>query len=214
MCNLIFEMNLRIMYKPKKLISQLLHLFEVRHISNSGRVVYLTFDDGPESGITEFILETLKQYGYKATFFCRGDNAQANTSLLQLIIQEGCAVGNHTFSHIHAFKTSTSSYISNVERADEVLHTSLFRPPWGAMTFSTFFHLHRRYKIIYWNRISGDTDLNNFNKERNLANLKKTQSGDIVLFHCCHRHEKETKQILPEYLKWLHEQKYECKVIK
>lgn len=195
-------------------VSKLLHLLEVRKINNDNNVVYLTFDDGPEPGITEYILNLLKKYDFQATFFCRGDNGEKYPLLLQSIRNGGNAVGNHTYNHIKAFNVKSSEYIMDVEKANSILHSTLFRPPWGVMTLPVFFQLNRKFRIIYWNRISGDTDMERFDKKCNLERLKKeTKAGDIILFHCCQRHEKETREILPDYIEWLSSHGFLAKAI-
>lgn len=196
-------------------INRFLHLFEVRRVPCIGKEICLTFDDGPEENITEFVLDTLRQYQAKATFFCRGDNAEKHPDLLKAIVSDGHALGNHTYSHINSFNTPTNEYIADVGKADKLLHAHLFRPPWGSITLPAFIKLARKYKIVYWSLMSGDTNLDKFNLEDSMARLKKlTQPGDVVLFHCCHKHEKETRLLLPLYMKWLQEQGYTMEVMK
>lgn len=197
------------------IINRVLHLFEVRRIKTKEKVIFLTFDDGPEPNITEFILEELRKYKAKATFFCKGKNAEKYSDLLEKIKKDGHMLGNHTYSHISGLNTQTEKYVEDVEKADEIIDSNLFRPPWGSINISTFFKLMRKYKIVYWSLISGDTDLDKFNKEKSLNKLKsKTCSGDIVLFHFCMRHENETKALLPEYLDWLYKNGYHSEAIK
>ena len=62
--------------------------------------VYLTFDDGPTPGITEWILKTLAGYGVRATFFCLGKNVEQHPDLYRAIADAGHKVGNHSYSHI------------------------------------------------------------------------------------------------------------------
>lgn len=196
-------------------INRVLHLFEIRRINAKQDAVYLTFDDGPESGITEFVLEELGKYQFKATFFCRGDNAEKYPDLLKRITEEGHALGNHTYSHINSFDTPTAEYAADVERANLVLNTKLFRPPWGSITLSAFIKLVKKYKFVYWSLTSGDTGLQSFNKKRAFERITRdTQTGDVVLFHCCQKHAKETKQLLPDYLEWLSAKGYHSEVIK
>ena len=202
------------MKKLTQYINKALHLFEVMRIKTKEKVVYLTFDDGPEEGITEFVLDELTKYDFKATFFCRGDNAVRSPVLLERIKSEGHAVGNHTYSHIKGFDTPSGHYVEDVNRANEVLKTHLFRPPWGAVTLSQFLKLKRHYKIIYWSLMSGDTEGDKFVPEKAFNKLKnKTQKGDVVLFHFCKKHENETKQILPVYLQWLNDNGYISRAI-
>lgn len=188
----------------KKIINRLLKYFQVSHIPTREKVVYLTFDDGPEPGICEFVLDELRKYGFKATFFCRGDNAKQYPELLSRIINEGHSIGNHTYSHLHAYSTSSKQYLDDIKRANQVLHSTLLRPPFGSLTLTTWLSLKSKYKIIYWSLVSGDSNLKSFDFEQSYQNLiNNTSSGDIVLFHFCKLHEKETRIILPVYCKWL-----------
>ena len=196
-----------------KIINKFIRHYEVDRIKTAGNVVYLTFDDGPEPGITGFVLDELGKYGFKATFFCRGDNAEKHPELLEQLRTEGHAIGNHTYSHLHAYNVSAKEYLNDVEKADRVLHTSLFRPPHGSLTFRTWWRLRKR-TIVFWSLNSGDSDMERFDYENSMSRLKsKTKPGGVVLFHFCHKHENETKKILPAYLKWLSENGLEGKAM-
>lgn len=176
--------------------------------------IYLTFDDGPEPGITEFVLDELKKYGVKGTFFCKGENCIKFPELFKRIIEEGHAVANHTYSHINGLETPCKDYIENVEKCELSTKSHIFRPPWGKLTLKQYFKLSKEYKVVLWNIASGDTDLSNFDLEKSLLSLQSnTRKGSVVLFHFCNLHEKETKQILPEYLKFLAENKYKTQKI-
>lgn len=168
--------------------------------------IYITFDDGPEPGITEFVIEELKRYNVKATFFCCGKNCHDYPELFNRIIGEGHSVANHTHSHISGYSTSTYDYIENVEKCEEYLGTNTFRPPWGALTFKLYNILKKKYRIIYWDLSSDDAVLKKFNINKAIYNLShNSKPGSIVLFHFCKKHENETKQILPLYLKYIKE---------
>lgn len=198
----------------KRIFNRILKFFEIGHITSEGNVVYVTFDDGPEPGITEFVLDELDKYGMKATFFCKGENAVKNPDLFRQLIERGHAIGNHTYSHINSFENSSKDYERDVMKADNVLHTQLFRPPWGCLTFSAYLRLRKHFKIIYWSQESGDTQLTNFNLDKNFSRLISwTKAGDIILFHFCKRHEHETRELLPLYLKWLSDNHYISKSI-
>ncbi len=95
--------------------------------------VYLTFDDGPIPESTPFILETLRKYNIKATFFMVGENVLRNHDLYNQIVAEGHQIGNHTFNHIGAFKHRVISYVLNTNKANDIIHAHLFRPPHGWM---------------------------------------------------------------------------------
>jgi peptidoglycan/xylan/chitin deacetylase (PgdA/CDA1 family) len=199
----------------KKVISKYLKRYEIKSIPSEGKVVYLTFDDGPEPGITEFVLEELKKYGFRGTFFCRGDNAENNPDLLSKLREEGHAIANHTYSHLHAYDAPANDYLADVEKADSILHTNLFRPPHGCLTLKTWLGLQKKFRIVYWAINSEDSANEKFNFQHAIGNLKSnTKSGDVVLFHFCHKHQKETQQLLPIYLKWLNDNGYNAEVIK
>lgn len=198
----------------RKLRSGLIHRMSMLQLKSKGRLkgkaVFLTFDDGPESGITEFVLDELAKHNAKATFFCAGKNIEKYPELLERILAEGHSIGSHTYSHINAHRVTCRQYLDDVKRFDEQVNTPLFRPPWGALTLRTFFSLRKKKDVVLWHLSSNDFLLERFNLSHSLEQLKKgTKQGVIVLFHFCHRHENETRQILPLYLDWLDSQGYE-----
>ena len=199
----------------KRIINKIIQQFEVKSIPTKEKVIYLTFDDGPEPSILDFVLSELDKYSFKATFFCRGDNAERYPHLLELLQQKGHSIGNHTFSHLNAFSTPAAEYAADAERADSILHTPLFRASYGRLTFGTWLKLRKKFRFIYWSLNSGDSDLNRYDHMQALSNLKtKTKGGDIVLFHFCQRHEQETRRLLPEYLEWLYNSGYKSQAIR
>ena len=117
--------------------------------------VYLTFDDGPIPESTPFILETLRKYNIKATFFMVGENVLRHHDLYNQIVAEGHQVGNHTFNHIGAFKHHVISYVLNTNKANDIIHAHLFRPPHGWMRPSGLVaapHL----QVIMWDVVTRD----------------------------------------------------------
>ena len=92
-----------------------------------GDAVYLTFDDGPHPQITPWVLDLLNEFNVKATFFCIGRNVMLYPEVYQRIINEGHSVGNHTYNHVNGWKTDTASFIKEVEEAEKVIKSSLFR---------------------------------------------------------------------------------------
>ena len=118
--------------------------------------VYLTFDDGPTPGVTEMILEQLAKYGAKATFFCLGKNAEMHPELFQRIVAEGHRIGNHTYSHQKGWRMSLEGYLEDVEFANNLLHTDLFRPPYGQITPTQARRLSEHYNLIMWDVLSQD----------------------------------------------------------
>jgi peptidoglycan/xylan/chitin deacetylase (PgdA/CDA1 family) len=99
--------------------------------SAEGKKIYLSFDDGPHAAATPFVLDELKKYNAKASFFCIGKNVIAETALYKRILQEGHRVGNHTYNHLNGWKTDNKIYLQNIEKARELIDSDLFRPPYG-----------------------------------------------------------------------------------
>ncbi len=100
-------------------------------IPNSENKVFLTFDDGPDPEGTPRILDILAKYDAKATFFCLGRQVEKYPTLFERILKEGHAVGNHTYSHLNGWTTANEKYFEDIERANEIIGSKLFRPPYG-----------------------------------------------------------------------------------
>lgn len=150
------------------------------------KVIYLSFDDGPHAQATPFVLDQLKNYGAKASFFCIGKNVVSHPHLYERILAEGHAVGNHTYQHVNGWRTANEHYFSEVRQTAAVVQSGLFRPPYGRITRAQASQLQsEKYgmKVIMWDVLSGDFDTA-ISGERCLANvLKHTRDGSIVVFH-------------------------------
>ena len=153
------------------------------HGSRKDKTIYLTFDDGPIPEVTPFVLDVLKKYEIKATFFCVGENISKNTSLFDRLKQEGHAIGNHTHNHLKGWNQRDEHYLDNVAKCQLHTNTQLFRPPYGRAKRSQLRELTKHYKIIMWDVLSGDFDLK-LSPKKCLDNvLKNTRNGSIIVFH-------------------------------
>ena len=101
---------------------------------NKKDCVYLTFDDGPEEKTTMWLLEFLKKEDIKATFFCLGKQIESYPDLFQEILNNGHAIGNHTYNHEKGSHTSCKKYINSIKKTDVLMNSTLFRPPYGRLT--------------------------------------------------------------------------------
>lgn len=148
------------------------------------KVLYLSFDDGPHPTATPYVLDTLKQFNAKATFFCIGKNVVEQKDIYQRIINEGHKAGNHTFNHLNGWKTKDREYIDNVTEAAKHIDSRLFRPPYGRINRFKINLLEKAgYKIIMWDVLSGDFDIKE-TKEQCAANvILQARPGSIVVFH-------------------------------
>jgi peptidoglycan/xylan/chitin deacetylase (PgdA/CDA1 family) len=170
------------------------------HVNNTTRCIYLTFDDGPIPIVTPFVLNILKQYNAKATFFCIGDNVHKHPEIFEQVKSDGHSIGNHTYNHLKGWDTDDQTYLNNFLQADKLLNTTLFRPPYGRMKRSQVKLLKEAkpgLDIIMWSVLSGDFDIS-LKPEKCLDNvLKNTGSGDIVLFHDSLKARERMEYVLP-----------------
>jgi peptidoglycan/xylan/chitin deacetylase (PgdA/CDA1 family) len=182
----------------KKLYPQL-----VWNLDRTQPVIYLTFDDGPIPVVTPFVLKTLKQFEAKATFFCIGDNVQKHADIFKQVQANGHAIGNHTFNHLKGWKTEDEVYIQNFKQADQLLNTSLFRPPYGRIRRSQIEHLialKPKLQIIMWDVLSGDFDMSLKPADCLKNVLKYTGNGAIVVFHDSLKAFNRLEYVLPRAL--------------
>lgn len=173
------------------------------------RTVYLTFDDGPIPEVTPWVLDTLDHYGVKATFFCVGENVQRNPELFQELLRRGHSVGNHTMNHMQGAKVSTKVYLHNVFQANELIHSSLFRPPHGLLRWAQSKVLRSRFAIIMYDLVSHDYS-RKLTGEQVFENVKHfARNGSIIVFHDSLKAEKNMKYALPRSIEWLRNEGYE-----
>ncbi len=170
------------------------------HIPTEEKVLYLTFDDGPIPEVTPWVLDTLRSYNAKASFFCVGENIMKYPDVFQKVKTEGHAIGNHTFNHLSGWDTDNLEYFHNVRHCARLTKSPLFRPPYGRLTPKQTQFLTRHYNIVMWDVLSGDFDLN-ITKEECLRNVvSSTRRGSIVVFHDSLKAAERMKYALPKVL--------------
>lgn len=172
-----------------------------------GKYLYLTFDDGPVPGPTEFVLDTLQHYGGHATFFCIGENIKKHPEVLKKIMDAGHTIGNHTYNHLNGWKTSTDDYKLNVNRCEEQIEkhrltgekTNLFRPPYGRITRDQIKVL-TEFKIIMWDVLSMDYNINLVSEKCLKNTIHVCHPGSIIIFHDSYKAEKNLTFVLPRLM--------------
>ena len=175
------------------------------HIVKNANSVYLTFDDGPHPTITPFVLKLLKKYNAKATFFCIGKNVELYPEIFQQIIDEGHSVGNHTHNHLNGWKTTNEEYFNNIDLANVHIHSKLFRPPYGRITSSQVKGIHKFFpelKIIMWDILTGDFDVNLSPEKCFQLSIKKVKEGSIIVFHDSEKAFARLEYALPKFLQY------------
>lgn len=193
-------------------VPRAVQLFFPKRIWNwdfSEQQVYLTFDDGPVLGVTDFVLNELAKRDLKATFFMVGDNLGKYPTLGKEVLDAGFRIGNHTFNHLNGWKTDDEEYLKNIQAFDKELEnslgiqTELFRPPYGLIKNSQAKKVLKSKKLIMWNVLSGDYDPT-LNSPRILSkSIQNTRPGSIILFHDQLKTKDVIRQVLPDFLDFL-----------
>lgn len=159
--------------------------------------IFLTFDDGPVPETTPWLLDLLKEYDAKATFFLIGKNVEKNEPLYRRIIREGHSVGNHTYSHVSGWKLGFNKYVEDIQLASRFIDSRLFRPPYGKITPLQLRYLKNHFNIIFWDVLSYDFS-RKISGERCLVNvLSRYKDGSIIVFHDSMKAFKNLEYTLP-----------------
>jgi peptidoglycan/xylan/chitin deacetylase (PgdA/CDA1 family) len=194
----------------------------VWEISTNQKELYLTFDDGPTPEITHWVLDCLKIYQAKATFFCIGENVKKHPELFQALLEHGHSIGNHTNNHIKGWKTKTKEYLENVQVAQETINNhllqssnnNLFRPPYGQISPKQGKKLiGNGYKVVMWDVLSFDWDKSVSNRECFNYVTSKSKNGSIVVFHDSAKASNNMKYTLPKVLEYYTEKGFAFKGI-
>jgi peptidoglycan-N-acetylglucosamine deacetylase len=152
-------------------------------IPTDEKVIYLTFDDGPDPDSTPELINLLEKYNVKGLFFVNGRAAEKYPGLVRQIISGGHTVGNHGHSHFDGWKTSEKRYIEDVFKADGFTNSRFFRPPFGRMKIGQYRKLKEKYKIVFWDIMAYDFD-NKFGMEKSFQVLKKKiRPGSVIVLH-------------------------------
>ncbi len=188
----------------------------------SNKELYLSFDDGPVPGPTEFVLDTLAKSNIKATFFCIGDNVKKYPNVFSRIIDGGHAVGNHTFNHLSGWRTSLMDYVDNIKMCQLIidkqdselnLKLPLFRPPYGRITRAQIKALSQ-YEIVMWDVLTHDYARSISTDNCLSGSISATRPGSIVVFHDSLKAEKNMRYVLPRFIDHFASQGYVFKSLR
>ncbi|MEO6894144.1 MAG: polysaccharide deacetylase family protein [Ginsengibacter sp.] len=185
-------------------------------IETDEKILYFTFDDGPHPEATTFVLDELKKYNAKATFFCVGRNVKENFDVYQKIIGEGHKVGNHTYSHLNGWKTEDKVYLEDIAKAAKIIDSNLFRPPYGRITKFQLKAIQGNklhLKTIMWDVLSGDFDPAVTGDNCYLNVINNAKPGSIVVFHDSGKSFATLQHALPRILKYYNENGYSFRIL-
>ena len=175
------------------------------------KIIYISFDDGPHPVITPFVLDELKKYNARATFFCIGKNLLENPEVYKRILEEGHAVGNHSFSHMNGWKTKNADWLADIAKAKKYIDSNLFRPPYGRITrfqLKALAGQGYRLKTVMWSVLSGDFDTA-ISPEACCKNvMRNAKSGSVIVFHDSEKANIRMSYALPVVLKYFTEKGY------
>ena len=183
-----------------------MHVDSLWRIPAQPKCIYLTFDDGPTPQVTPWVLDVLAQYGVRATFFCVGDNVARYRNVFEQVKAAGHHVGNHTMNHISALAYEPRAYLANVEKANVLIQSQLFRPPHGWLRWGQAELLQRKYRIVMWDLVTRDYS-SRLSPDEVVNNVKKyTRNGSIITFHDQPKSWHNLEKALPLSIEWLFSQ--------
>lgn len=197
------------------------------------KTAYLTFDDGPTKSVTPKILDTLRRYNIKATFFEIGIGIESNPDMARRVYEEGHLIANHSYGHdYHDLYVTSESFWNEVTKTEELIRNvtgqdeifKLFRFPGGSFksTKDSWSSKKQEYKELLqengylycdWNSLNGDAEGQPQPKTKEqLVEFFKNSTGsneDIVVLMHDAAAKKSTAEALPEICEYLIEQGYE-----
>ena len=182
-------------------------------LPSNEKTVYLTFNDGPTSYITDKVLEILLNYNAKTTFFCLGRKVAEFPELLEKIKSEGHSAGSHGFDYLNGFITPFSVYIENAKKGILAVNSNIFRPPYGKITLRQINKISPMVKIVMWGTMSRDFDKNKQASECLDKVIKNIYPGAIILFHDTVQASEKLFYILPRVMDYIVKNGYTAKAI-
>lgn len=157
---------------------------------SADRVVALTFDDGPDADSTPRVLDLLKRYDVRATFFVVGEQARQNPELIHRMVAEGHTVAGHSYYHLpQSTLWSSQRYTEELFRCNDVvarltgLRMRLYRPPFG-VTNPPIARAVKNLGLIPvgWSVRSLDTITKNRDRVVDRV-MRGLRGGDVILLH-------------------------------
>lgn len=181
------------------------------------KYIALTFDDGPNESYTPKILDVLKDYHAKATFFLIGEHMVEHPDLVTREVKEGHEIENHTFTHVRLTRLPNKAFLQDVQRAEALIDhyqkddLHLFRPPGGALNQPVIDSLRKsNYEIVLWSWHQDTEDWKRPGASRIARHvIKNAHNGDIVIMHDSGGNRSQTVNALKIILPALEEQGFQ-----
>jgi peptidoglycan/xylan/chitin deacetylase (PgdA/CDA1 family) len=161
----------------------------IKRYTSSSKIAF-TFDDGPSPVYTPQLLDLLKKYHVKATFFVVASRAERYPELIIRMQEEGHLIGIHNYVHTSNWLMFPWTVIRQLKKSTSIIEgitgvrTIYYRPPWGLMTLFDFF-LTKSYKIIHWSVMAEDWRMKGGSEKVKSRLLGQIKKGDVILLHDC-----------------------------
>ncbi|MEK4250661.1 polysaccharide deacetylase family protein [Paenibacillus sp. FSL W7-1287] len=152
----------------------------------------LTFDDGPDPIYTEQLLNLLKKYNAKGTFFVVGVHAEQYPELLLRMKEEGHTIGVHNYEHKTNWFMRPKTVKKHIELTNDIIEkvtgerSIYYRPPWGIMNLFDYRNVSKLH-IVLWSSLFGDWSEKITADKLKKRMLKKVAPGEVLLLHDCGR---------------------------
>lgn len=150
----------------------------------------LTFDDGPDPHYTPLLLDLLKRYGAKATFFVVGSHAEQHPEIIRRMHEEGHLIGIHNYVHKTNWLMRPATVRKQIDQTDEIIfgitgeRSTYYRPPWGIVNLFDF-SKRRQVQIVLWSAMFGDWKEKLGVERLTEKLLAKLGPGEVLLLHDC-----------------------------
>lgn len=190
---------------------------------------YVTFDDGPNTTVTPLVLDTLRKYNVKATFFMVGSLIEKNPAVARRVYDEGHCLANHSYNHNYGeLYADGEAFMSQIRKTKELIdgitcddnYPKIMRFPGGGYNAGSKGKVKQDYKLLLkdvgyrycdWNSLTGDAEKVSPDADYIMNSLKRSTNGkeDVVILMHDAIAKKITAQTLPQVLEYLLEQGYE-----
>ncbi len=163
----------------------------VSHGPRDKKVLALTFDDGPHPIYTQEILDLLKEYNVKATFFILGKHGELYPDILARQNNEGHEIGIHSYNHINMRKEKVEVVEAEFNKTWQIIYNStgqktrVFRPPYGTYNQAVYdMAVKNQCSVVLWTYYQDSKDWSNPGVDKIVKTvISQAQNGDIILFH-------------------------------
>ena len=197
------------------------------------KTCYLTFDDGPTNSITPRILDTLRRYNVKATFFTVGSLLEANPDMARREYEEGHFLANHSYAHNYSnLYADETAFMNEINQTFTLIkgivgkenYPKIFRFPGGGYNAGKYGEAKQRYKEVLknneirycdWNALNGDAEGGTPSAEQLVERVKKTTNGkeDVVILMHDAATKATTADALPQVIEYLMGEGYSFKTL-